>query len=97
MFVRLTYFSIPPERAEDLKKIYYDDVAPVIRQQMGIIDVMLMVPGHSDDEYISCSIWKNDEYTKTFEESDAYPEVFNKIKAMTIGAPHQKYYTIPLH
>ncbi|MEJ7739811.1 MAG: antibiotic biosynthesis monooxygenase [Chitinophagaceae bacterium] len=97
MYVRLTYFNIPPEKADDLKTVYYDDVAPVIRQQMGIIDVMLLVPGHSDDEYISCTIWKNDEYIKDFEKSDAYPDVFEKIKAMAVGAPKQKYYQIPQH
>lgn len=94
MFVRLTYFNLPSTKAEEITKVYYDEVAPVIHEQPGIVDVMLFEPVQSDDEFISCTIWEKEADTRTFEASDAYPKVFGKIKAATTKPPQQKYYNL---
>lgn len=94
MFVRLTYFSLEPEKIEEMKKVYYDEVAPVIRQQPGIKDVMLLDPVQKSDDFISCSIWESESDIKAFESSEAYPSAIGKIKAAAAKAPSQKYYNI---
>ena len=53
---------------------------------------MLLEPVHSDDEFISCTIWESESNTKAFESSEIYREVFGKIKDATTKAPYQKYY-----
>ena len=56
MFVRLTHFSLPPERTAEIIKVYHEEIAPVIHEQPGIIDVMLLEPVQSEDEFISCTV-----------------------------------------
>ena len=94
MFVRLTYFSLAPERAKEITKLYHEEVAPVIHGQPGVIDVKLFEPVQSDDEFISCTIWERESDTKAFETSEVYPKLFGKIKAATSKPPHQKYYNL---
>ena len=94
MFVRLTYFSLTPERVDEIKKVYHEEVAEVIRQQPGIKNVMLLEPVQHSDEFISCSVWENESYVKAFESSDAYPSALGKIKAAATTSPYQKYYNL---
>ncbi|MEO5999696.1 MAG: antibiotic biosynthesis monooxygenase [Chitinophagaceae bacterium] len=94
MFVRLTYFSLAPDITAETKKVYYNEIAPVIQKQPGIVEVMLLEPVNSDDEFISCTVWKSEADTKAFESSSIYNEVFGKIKAATIKSPYQKYYNV---
>jgi heme-degrading monooxygenase HmoA len=49
VFVRLTHFSLEPGKAEEIKNVYHEEVAPVIHQQPGIIDVMLLEPVEGEE------------------------------------------------
>ena len=93
MFVRLTYFLLNPDKTEEGKRIYNEEIAPVIRQQPGNENAMLLEPLNKDDEFISCTIWKSQADTSAFESSAIYREVFGKIKVVTATPPQQKYYT----
>ncbi len=70
MFVRLTHFTLPPEKVNEIKKVYYEDIAPVIKQQAGIVNVLLLEPLEDSDEFISCTIWNSESDTKAFESGD---------------------------
>jgi heme-degrading monooxygenase HmoA len=93
MFVRLTHFSLAPEKAAEIKNVYHEEVAPVIHQQPGIIDVMLLEPAEGD-EFISCTIWNSEADIKAFESSPSYPDVFGRIRAAAAKPPMQKYYNV---
>ena len=92
MFVRLTHFNIPEDQIDSIKTIYYSEIAPVISQQPGLVNVFLLEPLEVGDDFISCSIWHNETDTRAFESSASYPEVFAKIKAIATKPPMQKYY-----
>ncbi len=53
MFARLTFISVQPESIEELKRIYNEEVAPVVKSQKGNIGVWLLEPTDSADDFIS--------------------------------------------
>ena len=44
MFARLTFIGVQSESIEELKKIYNEEVAPVVRSQQGNVGAWLLEP-----------------------------------------------------
>lgn len=44
MVVRLTHFKVPADKADEVKKIYNQEVLPELKKQSGNVNVMLLEP-----------------------------------------------------
>jgi hypothetical protein len=53
MYVRLTYLNFLPGKADEAKKIYNSELAPIVKQQKGNLDCRLLEPVDRADDYIS--------------------------------------------
>ncbi len=53
MIVRLTYLSFLPQNLQQAKRIYSEQVVPVVRSQKGNLDCRLLEPLETNDDYIS--------------------------------------------
>lgn len=93
MYLRFTYLYFPEDKLAEAKHIYLNEVAPVIRQQPGNQQVLLLEPAEEEAAFISFSLWETEADIKAFETSNAYPSVFGRMKELAIRAPEQKYYT----
>ena len=58
MIVRLTFISFLPQNVEQAKRIYNEQVVPVVRKQKGNLDCRLLEPTEKGDEYISMTTWE---------------------------------------
>ena len=48
MCVRLTFVKIQPDKVDELRKVYYGEIVPIIKAQKGIIDLFLIEPIDKD-------------------------------------------------
>ena len=92
MVVRLTRFNLSPERAEEAKKIYQQEVVPEVKKQKGYANVMLLEPTDGSNEYISVTAWENKADADAYESSGKYKELVDKIKGMITDQPVLKTY-----
>lgn len=92
MIVRLTRFNISPEKAEEAKKIYEQEVVPEVKKQKGNRNVMLLAPTDGSAEYISMTAWENNSDAEAYESSGKYQELVDKIKGMITDQPVLKTY-----
>ena len=91
MVARLTHFNVSADQAEEVKKIYNQEVVPELKKQKGHVNVMLLEPVDSS-EFISLTTWENKADAEVYESSGKYKELVGKIKGL-IGKPVLKIYT----
>ncbi len=94
MFARLTFISVQPESIEELKRIYNEEVAPVVKSQKGNIGVWLLEPTDSADDFISLTEWISEAEANAYESSGTYRELVDKLKDTYKSKPVLKTYNL---
>ena len=93
MIARLTSFGIHPKDAEDVKRIYNDEVIPVIKSQKGNMGAWLLEPVNERDDYISLTEWISKADADAYESNGTYKQLVNKIKDKFMNTPVLRTYT----
>jgi quinol monooxygenase YgiN len=94
MFARLTFINIPPDKVEDLRRIYSEEIVPVIKQQKGNIGAWLLEPTNSVDDFISLTEWVSEADATVYETSGTYKRLVDKVKDFSALKPILKTYNI---
>ena len=92
MVVRLTYFAASPEKVEAMRKVYADEAIPVVRSQKGNLDCKLLEPVNKNDDFISMTVWDNQEDADAYEATGVYKKLVDKVREFFSGAPQLKVY-----
>ena len=93
MIARLTYFGINQKDVEDLKRIYNEDVTPVIKKQKGFLGAWLLEPANPTDQHISLTEWVSQADADAYESSGTYKQLVGMVKDRFTGDPVLKTYT----
>ena len=94
MWVRLTFVKIQPDKVDEVRKIYYNEIVPTVKAQKGNVDIYLMEPLGEDEEVISLTSWDSKENGDAYESSGTYPEMVNKVKHGFAASPTLKSYEV---
>lgn len=94
MFARLTFIKVAQQSADDIKKIYNEEIVPVVRSQKGNIGCWLMEPTNSDDDYISLTEWNSANDADAYEASGTYRKLVDMIKDYYTAKPILKTYNV---
>lgn len=93
MIVRLTYINFLSQNVDQAKRIYREEVVPVVKVQKGNLDCRLLEPMDNSDEYISMTTWETKADADTYESSGKYRELVDKVKKDFAKKPTLKVYT----
>jgi heme-degrading monooxygenase HmoA len=94
MFARLTFIKTAPENSDKLKKIYNEEVVPVVRSQKGNIGCWLLDPTNPEDDYVSLTEWVSSADANAYEASGTYKALVDKMKDYYISKPELKTYNV---
>lgn len=95
MFVRLTFLTIQPKDAEKMKRVYIDEIIPVVKAQKGNVGVRLLEPVTGDNpEYVSLTEWQTAADAEAYETSGTYRKLVDSLKDMYTTKPVLKTYNI---
>jgi heme-degrading monooxygenase HmoA len=94
MFARLTFIKTSVENSDDIKRIYKEEVVPVVRAQKGNIGCWLLEPTNSGDEYISLTEWVSSTEANAYEASGTYRMLVDKLKHLFTERPVLKTYNV---
>lgn len=93
MVVRLTYISFLPEKAEQARRIYNEEILAVVKRQKGNLDCRLLEPADKKDDYISMTSWETSEDANAYDSSGVYKELVDKVRNDFSKDPVLKVYT----
>jgi heme-degrading monooxygenase HmoA len=93
MIVRLTFLSFLPQNLEQGKRIFFEQVVPVVRKQKGNIDCRLLEPIEKNDEYISMTTWETKADADAYNASGIYAQLVDKVRKHFAKDPVLKLYT----
>ncbi len=94
MFARLTFIDVLPSHRNELKKIFNEEVVPVVKKQKGNIGIWLLEPTDTTEEYISLTEWISREDADSYDSSGTYKQLVDRIKALYRIKPILKTYNI---
>ena len=94
MFARLTFIDILPDHQDDLKRIFNEEVIPVVKKQKGNIGIWLLEPTDMNGEYISLTEWISAADADNYDSSGTYSNLVDKIKALYRSKPVLKTFNI---
>lgn len=94
MFARLTSISVMPESREELKRMFNDEIVPVVKAQRGNIGIWLLEPTDENDDFISLTEWISSAEADAYETSGTYRQLVDKLKDKYQRKPVLKTYNI---
>ena len=92
MVVRLTYLQFIPGRINDSKNFYNEVAIPTVRKQKGNLDCRLLEPMDEKDDYISMTVWDNEEDANTYESTGVYKSLVDQVRPNLSKAPVLKVF-----
>jgi len=92
MIVRLTYFGFSPEKMEEVRKFYFEEAIPVVKAQKGYLDCKLFEPVNTSDDYISMTVWENQQDADAYQSSGTYKQLVDQVSKYFSKEPVLKVY-----
>jgi len=92
MIVRLTFLNFFPEKIDELKKFYNEVAIPTVKSQKGNLDCRLLEPADPKDEYISMTVWDNQQDADVYQSTGVYKQLVDKIRHSFSKAPVLRVY-----
>jgi heme-degrading monooxygenase HmoA len=93
MIIRFTFCKFLPERIVEAKRVYKEEVIPVVKKQKGNVGVRLLEPADKKDVYISVTEWKTKADADAYHTSGVYKSLVNKLEGFFIEQPELKTYS----
>ncbi|HSU50111.1 MAG TPA: antibiotic biosynthesis monooxygenase [Segetibacter sp.] len=94
MFARLTFIKTSAASADEVKRIYNEEIVPVVRSQKGNIGCWLLEPTNEEDEFISLTEWHSSTDADAYEASGIYRKLVDKVKDFYTERPVLKTYNV---
>lgn len=93
MYIRLTFCKFLPDRIKEAKRIYKHEILPVIKNQRGNLEVHLLEPTDTADDFISLTQWKTKADAEAYEASGLYKSMVNKLDGLMMKEPVLKTFS----
>lgn len=94
MIVRLTFCKFIPEKVAEARKLYNEEIAPVVRKQKGNVGCHLLEPSSKTDDYISLTEWKTKTDADAYHSGGVYKKLVNKLDGYFVKQPELKTYSV---
>jgi heme-degrading monooxygenase HmoA len=95
MFTRVVEVQAKPGRAKELCNTIAEKALPILRNQPGFVDELVMVSNTQSDRVLAISIWKTLEDAERYNR-EQYPTINEMIQNQIATAPKVQTFTVNL-
>jgi len=93
MFARIVEFIPKTEKKEELIRVVRNQVAPILKQQTGFLEVLPFLPEATTEKTFVVSLWAEKNDAEQYEQN-AYPKVAEIVKPYLATPVIVKHYTV---
>src|SRR6266566_9809414 len=94
MFARILDFQVKPEKKEEFVKVVKNEILPILRKQVGFLEVLPFFPEKMKEEKaISISLWATKQDAERYEK-EFYPKVQEILKPYLVTPVVVRPYTV---
>lgn len=94
MFVRLTFCKFLPEKINEARKIFNEEIIPTVRKQKGLLNIRFLEPTEKMGDYISITEWATKAEAEMYDSSGVYKKLVSKLEPFFTKQPELKTYTV---
>jgi heme-degrading monooxygenase HmoA len=81
-------------QVQEAKRIYREEIVPVVLKQKGVIDIQLLEPVDQTDDYISLTQWNTKADADAYESSGTYKKLVAKLESFFTKQPVLKVFNV---
>jgi len=74
MFARIVEFIPKPEKKEEFLKVVRNEVLPILKAQLGFLEILPFVPETKTEKMITVTLWAEQQNARRYER-EVYPRV----------------------
>ena len=93
MFARIVEFTPHWDKREELTKTVKNQIVPILKKQMGFLEIMPFIPENRDEKVISITLWMEKKDAERYER-DVFPKVHDILKPFLAAPITWKLYTV---
>jgi quinol monooxygenase YgiN len=87
MWIRLGSFPIVPGKLAELRTLYAEQCAPVVRAAAGNVDCYLMESVEDPERCVVCTIWQTEDDARAYEVTGTAAAIVAKVRPFFAGPP----------
>lgn len=95
MYTRIVEVQTKPGRTRDLCNTIAEKALPILRNQPGFMDELVMVSNTQSDRVLAISLWRTQEDAERYNR-EQYPTVNEMIQKLVASAPKVQTFTVDL-
>lgn len=93
MFVRLVSCKFLPEKINEARTVFTEEIIPTLQKQNGMAHVRFLEPVEKNGDYISMTEWKTQADAEEYESTGLYQQLVKKLEPFFTKEPELKTYT----
>jgi len=90
MLMRIVEVKISPENVFGFRRLYDQEIIPVLRRTPGCLGAKLVQSGSTPDEFMSLTMWKEQRHVDDYVQSGQFAEFVEKAKPMLADSSEWK-------
>ena len=80
MFMRIVEINVSPEKFPGFRKLFDERILPALKRLHGCISANLMQSQSNQDEYLSITLWDQQESAESYEQSGLFQELLEEAR-----------------
>ena len=95
MFTRVVAVKTKPEKAKEFAKTVHNKILPILEDQPGFVDEILLVSNTEPDQILALSFWKSQEDAERYTHEE-YPRINDLISHLVESTPVSRTFHVDI-
>jgi len=93
MIARHIEINLKPDRYNEFKTLYENEILPIMQRQTGFLDELALVGEGKTERHMVVTLWKTKTDVENYNKRE-FPKILEMVKPFLNGTPKVEYFTV---